>query len=136
MKYYFRKARVSLVPADEKCLKRLKKIVEGDVISLEIKQVRSYPQLKRFFSFVKITFDIQDHFTEIEAYRRWLTIKAGYYTTIVYPSGEAVLDSDSIAFDSMEEEDFIKLFSSCVNVFLKELGTGISENELNAVIGF
>jgi len=136
VKYYFRKSKLSLVPADDKAIKKISKIAINDIVSVDIKQVRSYPQLKRFFKFVQITFEMQDHFTEKEAYRRWLAIKAGYYTTIVYPDGTVVLDSDSIAFDNMEEAEFIKLFNSCINVFLTEFGTGVTEDELNTVVRF
>lgn len=125
-----------LVAADEDTEKYLNNRKPGDVLSLEIKIARNYENHKRFFSFIKQTFDMQDHFTEIEAYRKWITLQAGYFDTIIEPNGRARLIPQSIAFEKMEEDEFQELFSAAIDVFLRELGAGLTENDVLQAISY
>jgi len=127
---------LELIPHNQQTLNWMAKRKSGEVISAEIKQVRNYENLKRFFSFVKKTFDMQDHFTEKEAYRRWLTMKAGYFSTLVTPKGDTLFIADSVSFEKMKEDEFNKMFSTVIDVFLRELGKGISEADLMKVINY
>jgi len=108
----------------------------GTEVMLEYSLKRNPANHRRFFSFVKIAFDMQEHFEEIDIFRRWLTMKAGYFKTVVTPKGETIFLPDSIAFHKMPEEEFKKLFSKCIDVFLRELENGQTEHDLMQVIGY
>ena len=137
MKAFFRvSGDLELVPHNPETQKYMLNRKEGEVIVAEIKRARNYENHKRFFSFIDATFDIQRHFDTPEAYRRWLTMKCGYFSTIVAPNGNTIFVADSIAFENMEEDEFKKLFSTAIDVFLKELGKGVSEQELMRVIDY
>ena len=137
MKLFFKLSEdLELIPNNQETLNWMANRKAGEVVSADVKQVRNYENLKRFFSFVNITYDMQDHFEVKEAYRRWLTMKAGYFTTIVTPKGEAIFTADSISFENMEEDEFRKLFSTVIDVFLRELGNGVSEADLMKVINY
>ena len=125
-----------LVPADDTSRAALNKIKIGEKVKIKFTRHRNYENHKRFFAFLKTTFDMQEHFTEMEHYRRWLIMKAGYYYTIVAPNGNTIFMPQSISFDAMEEPEFQELFSACIDVFLRELGKGITEDELRRVIDF
>ena len=126
----------SLMPHDDETRKYILRRKPGQIIRAEIKQSRNYENHKRFFSFINTTFHMQDHFDEQEAYRYWLTLKCGYFDTIVAPNGITMFKARSIAFDSMQEDEFRKLFSAAIDVFLKELGNGLTESQVMAAIEY
>lgn len=125
-----------LIPVDDEGIKYLYNRKPGDVLSCEIKQTRNYENHKRFFKFLQVTFDMQDHFENLEYYRHWLTMKAGYFDTIVAPNGKTIFKAHSLAFDMMDEDEFKKVFSNSIDVFLKEFGNGLTEDALMEIISF
>lgn len=133
---YLIKNKRSLVPADDNGFELVRQMKQGKVIKATYSFPRSYENHKRFFAFIKTTFLIQNHFDNMRHFRKWLVGKAGYYEIIEYPNGKTVFDTDSIAFDKMEEPDFRKMFNRCVDAFLSEFEPQISRNELYQVIDF
>ena len=125
-----------LTPVDDEGIAYLYRRSPDDVLKCDVKTSRSYPQLKRFMKFIQICFDMQDHFDKQEAFRYWLTMKAGYFDTVVAPNGNVMFKPKSIAFDNMDEEVFIKVFSECIDVFLSEFGNGLTEDALLEIVGF
>ena len=91
----------SLIPKGADTMKYVLNRKAGDVIRADIKISRNYENHKRFFSFLSATYDMQEHFEQPEAYRKWLTMKAGYFDTIVAPNGNTIFMPQSIAFDAM-----------------------------------
>lgn len=136
MKIYLKKSGYALRATDEEACTWLAKINEGELVLCDIKRSRNYENHKRFFRFVQLAFDMQDHFSEQEAFRRWLQMEAGYFSTIVSPNGDVKFVADSIAFDRMDEEEFKIMFSAAIDVFLRELGTGLDEVKLMQIIHF
>jgi len=125
-----------LTPTDDAGIAYIYNRKAGDILECEIKQCRSYPQLKRFMKFIQVTFDMQTHFDNVESFRYWLTMKAGYFDSIVAPNGNVMFKAHSLAFQNMDEEEFMKVFSNCIDVFLKEYGNGLTEDALLEIIGF
>ena len=137
MKAFFKvSGDLELIPNDPETQKYMLNRKEGEVIVAEIKRARNYENHKRFFSFLDLTFDMQEHFDTPEAYRRWLTMKCGYFSTIVAPNGNTIFVPDSIAFENMPEDEFRNLFSTAIDVFLKELGKGLSRQEFMKVVDY
>lgn len=136
MKIYLKKIGYALRATDEEACNYLDKIHQDEMVLCDVKRSRNYENHKRFFKFIAIAFDMQDHFTEIEAFRRWLQMEAGYFSTIVCPNGDVRFVADSIAFDRMDEPEFQKLFSAAIDVFLRELGAGLDEVKLMQIIHF
>ncbi len=124
-------------PVTEDSRKSINRVSDGEVIHVQFRKYRNYENHKRFFAFVRATFDMQEHFEEPEHYRRWLIMKAGYYSTCVAPNGNTMFFADSISFETLDDEEkFKKLFSACIDVFLREFGNGMTENELLRVVDF
>ncbi|EIM8479554.1 DUF1367 family protein [Serratia marcescens] len=51
-----------------------------------------------------------------DAFRRWATIEAGYYTEQVMPNGVIVREPTSISFASMDDTQFAELYKQTLNV--------------------
>jgi len=126
----------ALIPVDNDGIKYVFNRTVGDILSCEIKIERNYHFLQKYFVLIKTMFDQQEHFDSQESFRRWIQMKSGYYSTIVAPNGNTIFHADSISFDKMSEEDFAKLYSAVIDVFLKEFGRGQTENDLLQIIGF
>ncbi len=137
MKAFFKlSSDLELIPHNQETLNWMSKRKPGQVISANIKEVRNYENHKRFFSFINTTFDMQEHFDNVKIYRKWITMKAGYFDTIVTPKGDTLFIAQSLSFADMDEDKFKELFSTAIDVFLKELGNGIIESDLMRVIDY
>ena len=126
----------TLKPADPISEEEIRKIPPGEVVRITWSRPRNYENHKRFFSFLKTTFEIQDHFTDLEIYRKWIEMKAGHFITAVAPNGTTMFLPKSISFSAMSEDEFQKMFKKCIDVFLSVWGDRISEDELLRVIEF
>ncbi|ECA3524565.1 DUF1367 family protein [Salmonella enterica subsp. enterica] len=51
-----------------------------------------------------------------DAYRAWVTVKAGFYTGHFYPDGSRGRRAKSIAFASMDETEFQQVYKAVLNV--------------------
>ena len=136
MEIYLQKTYGVLAPADEQAEETIKAMKHGQVVKVKYSLPRNYENHKRFFAFLKITFDMQDHFDSIHHYRKWLIMKSGNYTTIQAPNGYTIFDCDSIAFHKMDEARFRDVFSHCIDAFLSVWGDRISREELEGVVDF
>lgn len=126
----------SLIPHDDETKKYIDRREVGQIISADIKMARNYENHKRFFAFITQTFGMQDHFTELEAYRYWLTMKCGFFDTVIAPNGVAMFKPKSISFESMDEDEFGRLFSEAIDVFLESFGNGLTEQDVLQAISF
>lgn len=128
----------------ELCL-RLK---TGQVISSEWTRKRNYQLHKKFFALIDTGFeswepnpidgmDIEKNF---EVFRKKVIIRAGYYIQVFDLDGGFTLEAKSISFAKMEQDDFDKLYSACINVILKDILINHTradfENQINQILSF
>ncbi len=55
-----------------------------------------------------------------ETYRRWVTMRAGFYKVYHTKKGE-LYEAESISFASMDEQTFEEVYSRVLNVIIKDL---------------
>jgi len=105
----------------------------GEVVEFAYTAIRSYLNLQRYFVMIKIGFDNQEEYTDIDTYREILQMEAGFFKEVVlYHKGEKFSrrwPDYSIAYENLSEEDFIDLKQKVGDVICKKLG--IKEKELN-----
>ena len=135
-KIYLQRNFDTLVPVDEHAEKVIRAMQHGQIMRVEYIFPRSYKNLKRFFKFLTVTLDMQDHFSDIEPYREWIIMKSGHFYIITAPNGYQIFKAKSIAFDEMEEEVFRKAFSNCIDAFLSVWGDRVSREDLEKIIDF
>ena len=133
---YLRKHQSYLAAADDKAMEFIESMRQGDAIKIRYTKPRNYGNHKRFFAFVKVGFDIQDHFTNMEHFRKWLIMKSGFYHIIQAPNGYTIFEADSIAWDSMDETKFKDVFNKCIDTFIEHWGDRITKEQLEAIIDF
>lgn len=133
---FLKKYHGMLAPADERAEEIIAQMQHAQVIKVSYHFPRNYGNHKRFFAFLKVTFDLQDNFDNMTHYRKWLTMKAGQYDVVAAPNGKTMFLPKSIAFDKMDETEFRQVFSDCIDVFIDHWKHKISRSELERVVEF
>ena len=95
----------------------VERMEHGELVSFEWKQPRSLPFHRRFFVLLNKLFERQETFGNEDDLRAWLTIGAGHVTYLPGIDGQLCALPKSIAFDAMENNDFME-FVRKVEAFL------------------
>ena len=113
--------------------RRVTKLEEGEVLSVDVKVRRNGRFFRKFFALLNVGFDawepdrkhktyrgqpIQKNFEE---FRSDVIILAGFYEQTFDLSGRMKLKAKSIAFANMEESEFEKLYDSVCTVLLEKV---------------
>ena len=137
MEFYCQKVNGVLIGADEPSKEALASIGTDTLVTCKTSKKRNLLNHRRFFAFIETAFHKQDHFTDQEEFRKWLTMKSGYYTTIVAPNGNTIFLPQSIAFASeLDEEGFRQLFDKCVSTFIAEFNVNMTSNDFWEIASF
>ena len=129
MEFFCTKVDGVLIGADAESAEKLANLGLDTVVKCSCKRNRNYENHKRYFKFIEIAFEMQNHFEDIEHFRKWLVMKAGYYETIVAPNGNIIFLPQSIAFEKIEEEDFKILFKKCIGTMIKEFSLTLTYDQ-------
>jgi len=132
---YLRRIGKTLLPADRSSEEILDKMPQGKVMRVEDRFPRNYKFHKKFFSMLETMFDMQEHFTEFEAFRYWITMKASWFEVIEAPNGYQLFRPKSIAFSKMDNEEFEKLYNTVIDTFVSEF-PHITKSELERVLEY
>ena len=95
----------------------VERMEHGELVSFEWRQPRSLPFHRRFFVLLNKLFERQETFANEDDLRAWLTIGAGHVTYLPGIDGQLCALPKSIAFDAMENNDFME-FVRKVEAFL------------------
>jgi len=134
---FFMRVSDGLVPVDEDTSDYLAKIERGEHVVLKASSVRNVGNHRRYFKFIALTFDIQDHFDDREIWRKYVQIMAGHCDFVTSPkNGQIMPIPKSIAWADLDEEDFKQLFNRAVNAFLDRFGKGLTKDDFMKALEF
>ena len=132
------------IPVDPKAIDYISKKKEGAGLRCEIKEIRNYKFHKKYFSLLNYAFDNWEPGEidckygtpekNFEVFRKYLTIKSGFYHVVYNPDGGFKIEADSISFANMTEESFEKLYSNTINVVLKKILRNYTKQDLEQVV--
>lgn len=123
----------ALVPTDDEGIEQLRKIKAGAGVRCEIARVRNYRFLAKYMCMISFLFDLwsetmppmeykgQPVRPSKERFRKDLQILCGFFNATYNVRGEVRVESKSISFASMDEEEFEELFSQVINVALSRV---------------
>lgn len=135
----------ALIPATEDDAELLTKIKLGQVVKLKLTRPRNYQFHKKLMALMRIAFDywtppehgegsaLKEKITierNFDRFRHDITILAGFYDATYRLNGDVRIEAKSISFGSMDEDEFEKLYSACIQVILKKVCTQYTEAEL------
>lgn len=120
-----------LLPMDDD----LSGIPDGEIMA-DLRKNRNVKNHRRFFAFIKMSFDMQDTFDSMEVWRKYITMKAGFFDEVINAEGKVMYWPRSISWDELDEIEFKDLFNQVVNAFLKYYGNGLNDLQINSVVEF
>jgi len=123
MKILVIKTHRGLMPVYDSDLESYSKIALNEEFEIEYTKKRNVKFHRLYFSLLKLAFENQQDYRNLNDMRRDITITSGYYDEIVNKmSGEVYKVAKSISFANMENTEFSELYEKTKNVISEWLG--------------
>lgn len=131
----------ALHPATDEDADALRKIKAGSAVRVEVKMIRNYKFLQKWFTLAKYAFDIWSETVDPQEYkgqpvrpsfdrfRKDIIILGGRFDAVYNARGEVRVEAKSISFANMSEDEFEKLYSDTIDVILQKILTSSSMTE-------
>ena len=133
MKITVKNTEQGLLPLYDSDLEEKKKLKLGEIYSVEVKKDRNYQFHKKYFALLNLGHDnTKLEGITFDAYRAYVTMKAGYVETFKTPRGLMALPK-SIAFDKMDDTEFKDLYNSAIQVIIDDIGATLEDIEQNLI---
>jgi hypothetical protein len=120
-----------LVPLYSSDLEEKRKLKIGETYQVEVKRPRNYQFHKKFFALLNIGWENTDVEMPFDTYRRWVTMRAGFYKVYHTPKGE-LYEPESIAFSNMDDDTFSEVYERVLSIILKD--TGADKPDVEAML--
>jgi len=118
-----------LVPLYSSDLDEKRKLKIGETYQVEVKRPRNYQFHKKFFALLNIGWENTDVEMPFDTYRRWVTMRAGFYKVYHTPKGE-LYEPESIAFSNMDNDTFSEVYERVLSIILKDTGADKPDVEM------
>ena len=129
MKITVRNTINGLVPLYSSDLDEKRKLKIGETYQVEVKRPRNYQFHKKFFALLNIGWENTDVEMPFDTYRRWVTMRAGFYKVYHTPRGE-LYEPESIAFSNMDDDTFSEVYERVLSIILKDTGADKPDVEM------
>jgi hypothetical protein len=122
----------SLRPADDAGLDALRKIGNGEFVSVEIKKSRNIKHHRMFWALMTIVHDNMDseRYPTVEDLTSAVKIAAGLRTRIELPNGDVGFIPGSIAFHKMDQTAFGEFYNRVCDLICKHFLPGVDSDAL------
>lgn len=122
----------ALRPADDAGCEALRKVGNGELVTVEIKKSRNIKHHRMFWALMTIVHDNIDHdrYPTVEDLTAAVKISAGLRTRIELPNGEIGFIPGSIAFAKMDQTAFSAFYSCVCDLIAKHFLPGVSSDAL------
>ena len=131
-------------PADEATAEWHRKMKLGQVVQGKYTKVRNYLFLKKYMALLSLAFsywepgDINSEYgapeKSFERFRKDLQILAGRFHIVIRLDGSTRVESDSISFAKMSEEEFERLYQDVLTVVMKKILTNMEKSEIDGLV--
>lgn len=123
MKLLVQKTQTGLRPYYDSDFEIYAKIPIGEQFEIEYKKPRNYNFHKKYFALMKLAFENQQDYRNLNDMRRDITITSGYYDEFVNKvTGEVYKLAKSISFANMDNTEFSELYENTKDVICRWLG--------------
>jgi hypothetical protein len=123
-------------PADDEASEAMRRFPLGSIAKFDVKLMRNGAFFRKWWALVKVGYDYwtetcepmmfkgQPVLPDFDRFRHDITIMAGFYRPVWNAKGEMRVEAESIAWASMSEERFGKLYNATVAALLKLVFNG------------
>jgi hypothetical protein len=123
----------ALLPMDEEQAEKVGKLKAGEVLKVDVAQMRNGRFFRKWWVLAKFAYDIWSETiprithrgqlvqANFNRFRKDLIILAGYYQPVFNAQSEMRLEAESISWAKMDEEAFEKLYSATINAVLQKV---------------
>ena len=132
-KLYFKKTINGLVPSDSNTKMVLGKVEMRKIVRVTLNVARNYEFHKKVMALVKVGFDNQDIFSDMDLFRKWLTVKCGpKYCDVITIDGVINYFPKSWAFNGWDNLEFSEFYKVLWGVIYNDVLDGVEKMELEA----
>jgi len=145
MRTYLTKTQAGLLPADPPTEEWYRKLKLGDVVSQDSTVVRNPKFHRKYFALLQVGYEnwtpgeIDSKYgtpaKNFDRFRKDVAILCGYYDMVIRLDGSTRAEAKSISFANMEEDEFEKLYSATIDLFLKRIyDSSMTAEELDKTV--
>lgn len=122
----------ALRPTDEAGCEALRRLGNGDLVTVEIKKSRNIRHHRLFWALMAVVHDNMDHerYPTVEDLTSAIKISAGLRTRIELPNGEVGFIPGSIAFHKMDQTAFGEFYDRVCDLICKHFLPGVENAAL------
>lgn len=130
-------------PVNDMEYEKTVKFKTGEQYSVEIKLARNPAFHRKVFAFFNFCFEywkgdneFQSESKQFDIFRQHLTCLAGFYDQYSNIHGEVRIEAKSLAFSSMNQEEFEECYNALIRAALKHLFPGADVGIENQLMNF
>jgi len=122
-----------LLEPDDEAKKKLKKIANNDSFLMEYKPKRNYQFHKKMFAMLKVVYQNQDKYSNMEDLRTELKLKCGWYSEHITQKQGIIYIPKSMDFSTMDAIEFEDIYQKFIDVALRDF-VSVSNEQLQMEI--
>jgi hypothetical protein len=131
-------------PASDMEAEKLCRLKTGEQYSITVNAARNPSFHRKVFAFFNFCFEhwaggneFQDEQTQFDAFRKQLTILAGYRKEIVNLRTHSVgYEAESLSYGGMDQEEFERCYIALTNAAMKNIFKGADQEAYNKLMSF
>lgn len=134
MKAHIKKTLSGWVPADQETEAYWKKGKLGEIFHFEVKKLqdqRNWQHLQKYWVMLETVVENQERFRTKEELHEAIKWELGIVETRRTMQGQFYQVVGSVAMNKMEQEQFNRFYSDAINLIIKYILIGTTEQELN-----
>jgi hypothetical protein len=128
MKLLCRNTISGLVPLYPSDYDEKRKLKLGQDYEVSITNPRNVGFHRKFFALLNVGHENTSLDMPFETYRKYMTVKAGYFTAYQTPKG-VYYDPESISFANMNQDEFEQVYSRVLDKVIEDIGVTKEEIE-------
>ena len=120
----------ALYPIDETGEVAMKRVGQGEIVTVDIKRPRNLAFHRRFFAMLNIIYQNQDAYKSLEDLLNVCKLRVGHCDTLATKYGEVKIPR-SISFAAMDDAEFSEFYGRAVDWMLQEVIPGLKRKDLD-----
>ena len=144
MKFFLQKQKNNyFIPIDDDDFKKTLKIEIDEIVEVKYWKKRNYEFHKKFFALLNCAIhhlpenNQWNRFRDIEPLRKEVLIQIGHFTEHITLGGVKQRIPNSISFESIDDEEFARIYSRSIDVILKYFLKDITKEDFEeSILGF